>query len=512
MSEQGNARVNYFDQQVLRLADFTDEQAYHLAMRRRHNLAGHTWGIVYGLQLELSPDGLPLVKAGLAADGYGREVILSGSIPIPTKAFDEKGSDSLDVFLAYAQQASDTSLEGFPPCTAETDAAYRRLEVGRLVLRRADEDPPTDSLALLPERRTPPEVPQTDLPADPTRLPPDDPAKVWPVFLGTTARQRGDKFTYTVDMSGRPYAGLVGEMIQAPSGRAWVQLGPDGNPTGDPTDDVFAVHLPAKPGEKSLPRLAIDRDGNLSLRAKSTINGDLLVDGGAVQFGAGSAYDRAKAWSIYQAQVNVENGDKALAETQNDLRIEMGSKGSPPTGHNRVSIGHWSDQENKWVPCLNIGDNCQVEIFGDLVAKTIMAEVQPGGLLVRKDLVEQGRLDEALKAIADTKIYKVSDFTRYEIERQLAAEAKDPKLPVEKPPIVENITPILKVVLSYLTGGLDADKLAFFNAMVEVVKGDKALQSALQGILKQAGGSAPPELPDRPKPLRRRGKSPDNKV
>jgi hypothetical protein len=49
-------RVNYYDGQYLGPTDFTDEQAYHVAMRRRHHLAHHTWGLVRGLTLAVDPD------------------------------------------------------------------------------------------------------------------------------------------------------------------------------------------------------------------------------------------------------------------------------------------------------------------------------------------------------------------------------------------------------------------------------------------------------------------------
>ena len=44
-------RLRYYERQYLQSSDFTDEQTYHLEMRRRLNLALHLWGIVKGLQL-----------------------------------------------------------------------------------------------------------------------------------------------------------------------------------------------------------------------------------------------------------------------------------------------------------------------------------------------------------------------------------------------------------------------------------------------------------------------------
>ena len=49
-------RLNYFDAQFLGETDFTDEQTYHLEMRRRHNRLLHSWGVADG--------GFPTTKSG----------------------------------------------------------------------------------------------------------------------------------------------------------------------------------------------------------------------------------------------------------------------------------------------------------------------------------------------------------------------------------------------------------------------------------------------------------------
>lgn len=57
--------VNYYPGQHLTANLFRTEQAYHVTMRERHNLAGHDWGIALGLQLSAG-----YVEAGYAWDGY----------------------------------------------------------------------------------------------------------------------------------------------------------------------------------------------------------------------------------------------------------------------------------------------------------------------------------------------------------------------------------------------------------------------------------------------------------
>ena len=51
MNNNDIVRVHYYKEQFLRTDDFREEQDYHLAMRRRHNLAHHTWGVAYGLEV-----------------------------------------------------------------------------------------------------------------------------------------------------------------------------------------------------------------------------------------------------------------------------------------------------------------------------------------------------------------------------------------------------------------------------------------------------------------------------
>src|SRR6478672_8917738 len=91
-------RVYYFDRQFLRLAEFQDEQAYHIALRRRHNLSHHSWGIVTGLAIMKEGDVLVLLP-GLAVDGYGRELMLTDRITIDRSVFDRYGANRLDVWL-----------------------------------------------------------------------------------------------------------------------------------------------------------------------------------------------------------------------------------------------------------------------------------------------------------------------------------------------------------------------------------------------------------------------------
>src|SRR5579883_2759224 len=98
-NENQPTRVRFQEHQILRTRDLTDEQDYHLEMRRRHNLALHTWGIAYGLDLFVS-EGNVLVQAGIAIDGFGRELVLAQQMPVPN--LDPKiDPGPFDVWLKY---------------------------------------------------------------------------------------------------------------------------------------------------------------------------------------------------------------------------------------------------------------------------------------------------------------------------------------------------------------------------------------------------------------------------
>src|ERR1043165_296548 len=109
------SRVNYFDRQFLRRQEFVDEQAYQLALSRRHNIGQHEWGIVVGLDIAIEEETL-LVRPGMAIDGYGRELLLSARQVIAVGGFLRLGSERLDVWLYYEQGAGIGAPSGYVAC------------------------------------------------------------------------------------------------------------------------------------------------------------------------------------------------------------------------------------------------------------------------------------------------------------------------------------------------------------------------------------------------------------
>ena len=78
--DEFNKRMNYFDRQFLRAADFQVEQKYHLDRHRRHNRLLHTDGL--GGPDDLRVTGIKgqsevTVSSGTAIDQQGREFAFS---------------------------------------------------------------------------------------------------------------------------------------------------------------------------------------------------------------------------------------------------------------------------------------------------------------------------------------------------------------------------------------------------------------------------------------------------
>lgn len=365
MSSNGIARVQYFDRQFLRPQDFSNEQAYHIAMRRRHNLAHHTWGIVRGLDIVTDPDGNLFVQPGIAIDGYGRELILGDRRAITPREFALKGS-ALDVFLVYTRKTSEPPAPGYSGCGPSAPHPDSRAEESALV---RFEKPDLS----YPDRRQPKYLAPADYQFDATRMPKDDPSALWPVFLGqvTSAGPTGQT-TYTANPADRPYAGLVGEGILAPSGSARLQLGVPlpGTKLGagrkQPPESGFAVFV--SPADEY--KLAVDA-GRISINGDAQLYGNLTVKSGAVEFAGGTPVIPRPA-PIQAAQPWKISRDPEGRQ----LRIEMapGAAGAP----NSVAIGAFDPDKKQFMPCFTVDDQKNVTVEGDLI---VQGKLQAGQMV-----------------------------------------------------------------------------------------------------------------------------------
>ena len=189
--------------------DLQDEQAYHLEMRRRHNLALHSWGIVAGLEPRVDPasgSNSLQVGQGMAIDGYGRELVLASPAPIDLRLVNK--DTTYDIWLDYQLVAPE-------PVGTSNGMCTEPLPGNRL------EERPTVRLTPTITRRSPDPSQPNEVPAGDLDFRPDSPltrrscADVAGV-PGRIAFQDRLK-NWQVDQSERRYAGLVAERILGPA-------------------------------------------------------------------------------------------------------------------------------------------------------------------------------------------------------------------------------------------------------------------------------------------------------
>jgi hypothetical protein len=118
-------RLHYYNQQFLVESDFTDEQTYHLDMRRRLSRVLHTFGIGEGLEVQRTAANRQVtVKAGTAIDASGREIVLDADQVVDLgdlTAFPP--SATVFITIAYQEaQTDDSTATGAPGKTRVTEA------------------------------------------------------------------------------------------------------------------------------------------------------------------------------------------------------------------------------------------------------------------------------------------------------------------------------------------------------------------------------------------------------
>jgi hypothetical protein len=398
-NQSAPSRVHYFSNQYLRLNEFADEQAYQVALRRRHNIGHHSWGIVVGLELVLE-NGIVVVRPGMAIDGYGRELMLPATRQIPTGEFKRLGSNRLDVWLYYDSAAGAAAPSGYLACgNDKSNTHYRTDETPRLVLERA-------GVSRVDSRR-----PKGVAPAildSPAQLEtPSDPLVVWPVYLGRLTQvpeEQDPQKQFLIDASDRPYAGVVAEVIDHPANATRVEIGKvsqqdDQRQVGETTyvykstgDRAFAVFVPPQddPGSQNVslePRFEIDTDGKNYLRGAATVRGNLQMAGGAVQFTQQSQVDDTvsrSAPSLYRASGTF--GD--------ELRIDLGDL----LTQSRVFVIGFTADDGSFRPSMKLEykrpDNKDPQPL-----LTIYGDLKMEGLLNSPDVLERPLSSQTLQAL-----------------------------------------------------------------------------------------------------------------
>jgi hypothetical protein len=317
--------VEYYQGQRLTATLFRTEQAYHVSMRERHNLASHDSGIALGLGLSAG-----YVEAGYAIDGYGRELILAARTSFALDlGFDELGADSLDVSLVYSR-----SVE---------PAGDYAIEAPVIQLDRA-QGPGTD--------RRHPKVTPGDENFDATGIAPQDTLHPWPVYLGTITRNPAAPASPPV-ISGtgdRPYIGARAAQVFTPAGDARLDLGTD-----------VAVYA----GTASSPALRWSPGGagpaQLEVGGALTVGGDLGIAGGRVIMPQASAAGAATTpgWQLDHVTTSGSGGTPV-----EQLRLVLGDPATAGAATEFV-IGAFAN--GQFTPCLTVGADGTITIHGNLI-------------------------------------------------------------------------------------------------------------------------------------------------
>jgi hypothetical protein len=328
-------RPVYQDGRILRTSDFVDEQTYHLTENRRHNRTNHIWGIASGLGV-VWLDGELKVKPGCAVDGHGRRVVLASARSLDLSGFDIRGVESVDVWVVYAR----TRVAG------TGDGVDRLVDSAAIEVTDAD-----DTL----DPRQPPGVTPADLAGAAGQPAPDDPARRWPLYLGTVTRDlTHPEDAPRIELDRRPYIGLMGATVTTPAPQTFTWL-----EYTDGADPTLSVRLPGTGGGPDTTPLKISRNGGVELNDQLTVDGELVVRGGSLSVTPVTPALPPPAtgppgWSLSHAQ------DAA----RHELRVAMPAApiGSVP---NRLVVGVWRD--GSFARSLVVDETGTVMIAGNLV-------------------------------------------------------------------------------------------------------------------------------------------------
>lgn len=120
-------RLRYFDGEYLRSYDFTDEQSYHIAMRRLMNMRLHLHGIIYGLEIVMDQDSvLPngpfffSIAQGMAIDKTGREIVVSAPYSLSNVLTGPGLSPGwYEVWICYLENETGLPAAGYLDCNVQ---------------------------------------------------------------------------------------------------------------------------------------------------------------------------------------------------------------------------------------------------------------------------------------------------------------------------------------------------------------------------------------------------------
>jgi hypothetical protein len=124
-------RIRYYDGEFLRAFDFSDEQTYHLEMRRRLNRYLHLCGIVQGLAMVSPPGSYDVsIQPGMAIDAIGREIYVYAPYTLGDSDVTRNRitcAATYDVWLRYQKSPGTPPSSGYANCN-QTNQYTRWVE------------------------------------------------------------------------------------------------------------------------------------------------------------------------------------------------------------------------------------------------------------------------------------------------------------------------------------------------------------------------------------------------
>ncbi len=123
-------RVNYFNRQFLRAAEFQDDQSYHMGLRRLHNESMHTRGVVSGLDVGVDyKTGRLTISKGMAIDVLGREVLLQNDTSVSLNSIKE----GYYIYIKYGENLTEFSND-----PGVKNIPTRCQEISKIICTEAD--------------------------------------------------------------------------------------------------------------------------------------------------------------------------------------------------------------------------------------------------------------------------------------------------------------------------------------------------------------------------------------
>jgi len=347
-TSQAVSRPHFRERQLLTAGELDREQAYEVAMRRRHLVGSHSWGIVTGLALAEAPGGFA-IQPGVAVDGFGRELVLRSPVLVSSRELGDLEDGGADVWLLYGRVAATPPVRGRYGCGPGRHSRWREQPCLRFTPVREPLEP-----------RRPPGVTRTSLEFEPYAAPPDPAVPAWPVYLGRLTavedNKHPDRHRFHIDPGRRPYAGAVGESLRNPRGSEGLRIGGD--------EGGAAVRL-RDAGGAMRDALSVNGAGDTTLAADTGLTGDLTfahpgtAPGGLSFTPLAETPAEAAPWRAYRTV------DEDAQPALDQLRLEVGHPG-PKGDPFRYALSIGTVEAGAFERVMTCMSNCTVVVNGDV--------------------------------------------------------------------------------------------------------------------------------------------------